>query len=81
MIDFGISRLVLFPGESFVGYQHIVQEYSRGCPVIPVGYGECWTGYLPTESAFRDGFNESWLWVSPGSEDRIRAALSKLFGK
>lgn len=81
MIDFGISRLVLFPGESFVGYQHIVQEYSRDCPVIPVGYGECWTGYLPTESAFRDGFNESWLWVSPGSEDRIRAALSKLFGK
>ena len=81
MIDFGITRLVLFPGESFVGYQHIVQEYSPDCPVIPVGYGECWTGYLPTESAFRDGFNESWLWVPPGSEDRIREALSKLFGK
>lgn len=77
-VDFGITRLLLFPGESFVGYQVIAQEYSPGIPVIPVGYGECWTGYVPTDQAFRDGFNESWLWAGKGSEAEIRRALEQV---
>lgn len=74
-VDFGIAQLMLFPGESFVGYQLIAQEYSPDVPVIPVGYGECWTGYIPTDAAFRDGFNESWLWAGAGSESAIRQAI------
>lgn len=77
-VDFGIARLVLFPGESFVGYQHMAQGISGVVPVVSVGYGECWTGYLPTESAFADGFNESWLWVAPGAPSRIEHALHQL---
>lgn len=77
-IDFGNTKLVLFPGESFVGYQHMAQELSPDYPVIPVGYGESWTGYVPTESAFADGFNESWLWVAPGSESKLKAALKSV---
>jgi hypothetical protein len=76
-IDFGIAKLVLFPGETFVGYQHLAQGMSNA-PVIPVGYGESWTGYLPTEAAFADGFHESWLWVAPGSQTRIEGALRTL---
>jgi len=76
-IDFGIAKLVLFPGETFVGYQHLAQGMSNA-PVIPVGYGESWTGYVPTEAAFADGFHESWLWVAPGSQTRIEEALRKL---
>jgi hypothetical protein len=76
-INFGIARLVLFPGETFVGYQHLAQE-MEGTPVIPVGYGESWTGYVPTDAAFADGFHESWLWVAPGAQTRIERALRKL---
>jgi hypothetical protein len=76
-INFGIARLVLFPGETFVGYQHLAQE-MEGTPVIPVGYGESWTGYVPTDAAFADGFHESWLWVAPGAQTRVERALRKL---
>jgi|GEM_PF-286323 len=77
-LDLGATRLVLFPGESFVGYQFIAQEYSPTKPVIPIGYGECWTGYVPTDEGFRDGFNESWLWAGTGSELAIRKALEQI---
>jgi hypothetical protein len=77
-IDFEIAKMILFPGESFVGYQYIAQRISKEVPVVPVGYGECWTGYVPTEDAFRDGFDESWLWVSPGSQRKIESVLNAL---
>jgi hypothetical protein len=77
-VDFGNARLVLFPGETFVGYQRLAQEISGGVPVIPVGYGESWTGYVPTDSAFADGFDESWLWVAPGAQNRIDRVLRAL---
>jgi hypothetical protein len=77
-LDLGIAQLVLLPGESFVGYQGIAQAYSPDAPVIPIGYGECWTGYVPTESAIAEGFDESWMWVAPGAEARIRAALKSV---
>jgi hypothetical protein len=80
-VDFGIARLVLFPGESFVGYQQIAQDLSGDVPLVPVGYGECWTGYVPTEAAFADGFNESWLWVAPGSQSRIENGLRELLDR
>jgi hypothetical protein len=75
-LDLGLAKLMLFPGESFVGYHFIAQEYSPNTPVIPIGYGECWTGYVPTDEGFRDGFNESWLWVGDGSEAAIRQAIN-----
>ncbi len=77
-IDFGPAQLILFPGESFIGYQWIAQKIRPDSFVMPVGYGEAWTGYLPTEAAFQDGFDEVWVWVAPGSEQRIEAALKKL---
>lgn len=80
-IDFGVARLVLFPGESFVGYQHLAQRASGGVPVLPVGYGESWTGYIPTDAAFEDRFDESWLWVAPGAQSRIEGVLSELLGQ
>jgi len=78
-VDFGIARVVLFPGESFVGYQHLAQRLSGQVPVVPIGYGESWTGYVPTASAFDDGFHESWLWVAPGAEQKIQQVLTELF--
>lgn len=79
-IDLGIAKILLFPGESFVGYQKIAQSISGQTPIIPVGYGESWTGYIPTDEAFKDGFNESWLWVAPGAQTRIETVLKSLLG-
>ncbi len=74
-IDFGPAQIVLFPGESFVGYQILAQKMRPDSFVMSIGYGQCWPGYLPTESAFEDKFDGHWLWVAPGAEARITAAL------
>lgn len=77
-IDFGPAQIVLFPGESFVGLQRMAQRMRPDSFVLSIGYGECWPGYIPTESAFQDGFRDQWLWVAPGSEQRIRTALEQV---
>lgn len=77
-LDLGDAQVVLFPGEAFVGYQLMAQKMRPKSFVMSIGYGECWTGYIPTESAFREGFGDSWLWVAPGSEERIKTALRRV---
>ena len=74
-IDFGQASIILFPGESFVGYQRMAQEMTPNSFVLAIGYGECWPGYVPTEAAFRDSFRDKWLWVAPGSETRLKRAM------
>jgi hypothetical protein len=74
-LDLGPAQIVLFPGESFVGYQLMAQSLRPDSFVVSIGYGECWPGYIPTRSAEEDGFRDVWLWVAPGAETAIRAAL------
>ncbi len=74
-VDFGPAKLILFPGETFVAYQLAAQRMAPDAFVVSVGYGECWPGYLPTDAAFADGFHDKWLWVPPGSEQRLRRAM------
>ena len=72
-VDFGVGQLVLFPGESFVGYQRHRAESRPDSFVLCVGFGECWPGYIPTQAAFEDGFGgESWRWVA-----RMRGAVAR----
>ena len=77
-VDFGPAQLIVLPGESFVGYQLLAQQLRPNSFVATLGYGECWTGYIPTEAAFADRFNHDWRWVGPGAEPRIRAALERV---
>lgn len=77
-IDFGAAQLVLFPGESFVGYQLMAQQMRPDSFVFSIGYGECWPGYVPMNRSFADHFHDKWLWVGPGSENRIREALKSV---
>ena len=77
-VDFGVAQLVLFPGEAFVGYQLMAQKLRPDSFVMSVGYGECWPGYIPTRSVFEEGFQDSWLWVAPGCERRIRSVLKRV---
>ncbi len=77
-VDFGEAHLLLFPGEAFVGYQLMAQQMQPDSFVMSMGYGECWTGYVPLNSSFSDGFHDKWLWVPAGSENRIQRALQKI---
>jgi hypothetical protein len=78
VVDLGAARIVLFPGEAFVGYQLLAQELKPDVFVQSIGYGECWPGYVPTDACFEDKFEDTWLWVGPGCETRIREALAKV---
>ncbi len=77
-IDFGPAQIVVFPGEAFVGYQLLAQKLRPDSFVLSIGYGECWPGYIPTKSAFADGFNHDWRWVAPGCEEKIQNALKEV---
>lgn len=77
-VDFGDSLVVLLPGEAFVGYQQMIQSLRPDTFVIAIGYGECWPGYIPTPSAFGDGFGTDWRWVAPPAARILREALWKV---
>lgn len=72
------ASVALFPGESFVGYQLMAQEKVGDRFLLPIGYGESWTGYIPTEAAFADHFEDFWLWVDRGSEEKIARGLDEI---
>ncbi|MBK8506023.1 MAG: hypothetical protein IPL46_29810 [Saprospiraceae bacterium] len=74
-VDLGHAQIVLFPGESFIGYQLMAQKHAGKNFVMCIGYGESWTGYIPTEKDFLENFSDSWLWVGPGSAEQIRKPI------
>ncbi len=77
-LDFERALLVSLPGESFVGYQLMAQQLRPDVQVVCAGYGECWTGYIPTREAFADGFTDQWLWVDRGADAAMRTALTNV---
>jgi hypothetical protein len=79
-LDMGAARIVLLPGEAFVGYQLMAQRLRPNAHVMAIGYGECWPGYIPTNQAFDEGFGHSWRWVSRGCEAIIRQQLDGVLG-
>ena len=78
-LDLGPAQVVILPGESFVGFQLMAQRLRPDSFVMAVGYGECWTGYVPTQHAFDERFNHDWRWVGPGCEaiihDKLKSVL------
>ena len=69
------TRAGMRPRQSFMGCQLMDQRMKPNSFILSIGYGDCWTGCLPTEAAFRDSFHDKWLWVAPDSESRMRNAL------
>jgi hypothetical protein len=78
VLDFGVAQLLLMPGESYVEYQLLAQKLRPDSFVMTVGYGECATGYVPTEKAIQeeDTNLSDWCWVAPGAEKAITEALT-----
>src|SRR4029453_12865494 len=58
----------------------MAQRLRPDVPVVCLGYGECWTGYIPTRAAFADGFTDQWLWVDRGADAEMRIALVNVLG-
>ena len=77
-LDFGKAVLVLMPAEAFVGYQAMAQAMRPDSTVLTPGYGECAPGYITTDAADADHFEDNWRWVGDGSEALIRAALDEV---
>lgn len=77
-LDLGPAQVVILPGESFVGYQLMAQRIRPDSFVMAIGYGECWTGYVPTQRAFEERFNHDWRWVREGCEPIIREKLTSV---
>lgn len=79
-LELGPARIVLLPGEAFVGYQLMAQRLRPGEFVMAIGYGECWPGYIPTEQAFDERFGHGWRWVGRGCEAIIQGKLDQVLG-
>ena len=77
-LDLGVAQLVVLPGEAFVGYQLMAQRLSPNSFVTVSGYGESWTGYIPTQRAMVDGFDHGWRWVGSGCEALVEQALKRV---
>jgi hypothetical protein len=81
-IDFGPAQYLLLPAEMFVGYQLAAQKMCPDQMVLVAGFGECAPGYIPTESARREGFvgEHGYCWNRPGSEEPILTAVRAALG-
>ena len=79
-VAMGPADVVLFPGESFVGYQLQAQTMCPERFVFSIGYGECWPGYVPTRQAFDEKFDHDWRWVNETAPDAMQAAMTQLLG-
>lgn len=78
-VDLGRAQFLVMPAEAFVGYQLHAQTIRPDTLVLVAGYGECAPGYIPTQSASSERFNEhhTWCWVPPGVEPVMHEAMAK----
>jgi hypothetical protein len=84
VIDFGPAVLMVLPGESYVEYQLLAQKTRPDLFVCVAGYGECATGYVPTDKAVQehDGNLSDWCWVEgPGAEKAMTSAIEAALKK
>jgi hypothetical protein len=83
ILDLGGAQLVLLPGEMYVENQLWAQQLRPDSFVVTVGYGECATGYVPTEQAVAENDTNlrDWCWVAPGAERAVRQALAAVLGR
>jgi hypothetical protein len=77
MIDFGVAKLLLLPGEPFVEYQLYAQQSAPDSMVFTLGYGDYGPCYVPYDKAYEEGGYEpgAWSFVGPGVEARLKAAI------
>jgi hypothetical protein len=83
VLDLGAAQVLLLPGESYLEYQLLAQQQRPDSFVFTLGYGECATGYIPTERHIEEGDGNltDWSWVAPGAEKAMTAAIEAALKK
>ncbi|HZO51646.1 MAG TPA: hypothetical protein VFB63_02970 [Bryobacteraceae bacterium] len=76
VVHLGPSAILLVPAEAFVQYQLWAQQASTKQMVMTLGYGECAPGYIPTNAAVAEGYDDHYSWVDFGTcEGALRHAI------
>ena len=77
-VDFGSAAMVVVPAEAFVQYQLWAQQAAPKKTVMTLGYGECAPGYIPTNAAIAEGYDDHYSWVDFGTcESTLRNAINE----
>jgi hypothetical protein len=80
-VDFGSAAIVVVPAEAFVQYQLWAQQAAPKKMVMSLGYGECAPGYIPTNAAVAEGYDDHYSWVDFGTcEAMLRGAIHAALG-
>ena len=78
-VHFGSATILLVPAEAFVQYQLWAQQAAPQRTVMTLGYGECAPGYIPTNAAVAEGYNDHYSWVDFSTcEAKLRAAITEV---
>ena len=77
-VHFGSAAIVVVPAEAFVQYQLWAQEAAPKTRVMMLGYGECAPGYIPTNAAVAEGYDDHYSWVDFATcEATLRNAVNE----
>jgi hypothetical protein len=81
-LDFGpgVARFAVMPAETFVGYQLAAQRQRPDSFVVVAGFGDGAPGYIPTDTCWKDGYDDSYCWVKPFSGRQMTDALAAALG-
>lgn len=77
-VHVGSAAIVVLPAEAFVQYQLWAQQAAPGKKVMSLGYGECAPGYIPTNAAVAEGYDDHYSWVDFATcEAALRRAINE----
>jgi hypothetical protein len=77
-VHFGSAAIVVVPAEAFVQYQLWAQQAAPQKTVMSLGYGECAPGYIPTNAAVAEGYDDHYSWVDFATcEALLRRAINE----
>lgn len=77
-LHLGPSSIVLVPAETFVQYQLWAQQDAPNRFVMTLGYSECAPGYIPTNDAVKEGYDDHYSWVDFAT---CEAAMRRAIGE
>ena len=77
-VHLGSAAIVVVPAEAFVQYQLWAQQAAPQKTVMTLGYGECAPGYIPTNEAVAEGYDDHYSWVDFATcEATLRRAINE----
>ena len=77
-VHFGSAAIAVLPAEAFVQYQLWAQQAAPQKTVMSLGYGECAPGYIPTNAAVSEGYDDHYSWIDFATcEATLRDAINE----